>query len=375
MSLLLRRYQRGYVYKTGKNQKVWYGMWREDVRKPDGQIVRRQRNVRLGTLAELPTKNAAEIKLLGLLTSPGPTVEMTFSELARHWQHVTFRNLKATTADYYAKVLRAYLVPFFGRRTIATITRNEVQEFLVEQSNHYSRSSIHGMKIAFSLVMGHAVENEWLKKNPACHIKSPREEYCGGKRIVRNKQLTGAEVNAIAERLNEPYSTLVWFLSVTGLRIGEAVAIKWSDFKGNVLHVQRRVYEGAVDTPKSKKSERLLPIPEELLQRLKSLGTKDWVFQARNGSPLNQSNILRRYLRPAVKALGITLGGWHDFRHSQSTVMRQGDVPLEVRAAILGHSVKQTEDYGEVNMAEFQHPLAHVADQLLRNVTKTTRVA
>jgi hypothetical protein len=55
--------------------------------------------------------------------------------------------------------------------------------------------------------------------------------------------------------------------------------------------------------------------------------------------------------------------------------MRRGEVPLEVRAAILGHSVKQTEDYGEVSMAEFQHPLAHVANQLLRNVTKTTHVA
>ena len=59
MSLRLRRYQRGYVYKTGKKIKVWYGMFREDIPQPDGRFVRRQRNVRLGTLSEFPTRAAA----------------------------------------------------------------------------------------------------------------------------------------------------------------------------------------------------------------------------------------------------------------------------------------------------------------------------
>ena len=367
---MLSRFQRGYVYQAGRKVKIWYGRYREDVRQPDGEIVRRTRNVRLGTRTELPTKTAAQNKLLDLLGSSNPSVDMTFSELAERWQAVTVPTLKSSTAEYYKKALRAYIVPFFGRRKISAITRNEVQEFLIERSKTYSRSSVHGMKIALGLVMGWAVDNEWIKKNPTTRLKTPREEHCGGKKVVRNKELTREQVEAIAGRLKEPYATLVWFLSVTGLRIGEAVAIKWSDFDGNILHVQRRVYEGEVDTPKSKKSVRRLPIPEELVQRLKKLQTKDWVFQARNGSPLNQTNVLKRYLRPAVEELGITLGGWHDFRHSQSTVMRLGDVPPEVRAAILGHSVKQTEDYGEVNASEFQQPLADVASALLRSVTK-----
>src|SRR5215472_413550 len=40
--LQLRRYQRGYVYKASKKEKVWYGMWREDVQKVDGTVGRRQ---------------------------------------------------------------------------------------------------------------------------------------------------------------------------------------------------------------------------------------------------------------------------------------------------------------------------------------------
>jgi hypothetical protein len=51
--------------------------------------------------------------------------------------------------------------------------------------------------------------------------------------------------------------------------------------------------------------------------------------------------------------------------------MRQDGVSREVRAKILGHSVNQTDEYGEVNTAELQRPLENIAGTLLRNVTKT----
>lgn len=63
-------------------------------------------------------------------------------------------------------------------------------------------------------------------------------------------------VNAIASKLQEPYATLVLFLAASGLRIGEAIAVKWSDFSDNVLHVTRRIYDGEVGTVKSDHSER-----------------------------------------------------------------------------------------------------------------------
>ena len=61
--LMLSRYQRGYVYQTGSKVKTWYGRFREDAPQADGQIVRQSRNVRLGTVSELPTKTAARNNL------------------------------------------------------------------------------------------------------------------------------------------------------------------------------------------------------------------------------------------------------------------------------------------------------------------------
>jgi hypothetical protein len=77
-TFMLSRYQRGYVYQTGRKSKVWYGMYQEDVRKPEGQIERRQHNILLGTLAELPT-SAARNRLSELLKTKPAKSRYEFS--------------------------------------------------------------------------------------------------------------------------------------------------------------------------------------------------------------------------------------------------------------------------------------------------------
>jgi len=54
--------------------------------------------------------------------------------------------------------------------------------------------------------------------------------------------------------LSEPYATLVLFLFATGLRIGEAAALRWEVFDGDVFHVRRRIADGKLDSPKTRNS-------------------------------------------------------------------------------------------------------------------------
>ena len=77
-----------------------------------------------------------------------------------------------------------------------------------------------------------------------------------------------------------------------------------------VLHVRRRIYDGVLDELKTKGSNRKLPLPQALAERLAKLGHSDGdspIFQSRNGSPLNPGNWLRREIRPAALGLGIEL--------------------------------------------------------------------
>ena len=368
MSYQIRRWQQGSVYKTGKRIKTWYGIWREDVLDADGKVKRRQRNVRLGTVAELPTQGAARDALARHIgVSLKPKVEMTFSELFERWKKVASLSLKATTYGHYVNALESYVVPVFGKCQIARIERYEIESFFATQATRYSRSTIRSMRISFGLLLAYAVRNGWLKENLSKGVKLPRAENCAGRRVHR-RVLSPSQTTSIAEKLSEPYATLVLFLAVTGLRIGEAIAIKWSDFEGDVLHVQRRMYDGKVDTTKSRDSKRRIPIPPALLERLKALGnTGEWIFHARGGVPLNPGNALKRYIRPVAKELNIDLSGWHDFRHTVATSMLRAGHDVKVVSELLGHSdVSITlRTYDHVESDAFRAPLNEAANQLL----------
>jgi integrase len=148
--------------------------------------------------------------------------------------------------------------------------------------------------------------------------------------------------------------------------------VKWSDFSGNVLHVTRRIYDGDEGTVKSAHSERKLPLAQDLLARMRQLGNEEWVFQSRQGTPINPGNALKRYVRPAAKELEIAIGGWHDFRHSLTTAMRRNGVHPKVISGILGHAkvALAMDVYDHANVDDFRQPLSFVAGELLRNVTK-----
>ncbi len=366
---MLFRYQRGYVYLTGKKVKVWYGMFREDVRTPEGQVRRRQRHVRLGTRGELPTRSAARSRLAELFRSSTPTTEMNFRELVERWQKAVGPTMKTTTLRHYRNALRAYVLPTFADRKIANINREDIQALLAAQAKKYSRSALRSMRVVLSLTLGWASDCGWLEKNPCTRIKLPQQT---GGRMVTRTILTTKQVIAIAAELEEPYATLVLFLATSGLRIGEAIAIKWSDFDGNEIRISRRICGGDVDSVKTESSVRRLPVDSALVSRMRKLGTADWVFCSREGTPVNPGNALKRYVRPAAAKLIIRLGGWHDFRHTLTTTMRRSGVHPKVISGILGHSRVDLamNVYDHPDVEDFKQPLSLVAENLLRNVTK-----
>jgi len=132
-----------------------------------------------------------------------------------------------------------------------------VQTFLAEQAKTYSNSTLRSMRAVLRLTLVWADGNCWIK-NPCTSIKLP-VEACKDN-CVKRCNLTPAQITGLAGMLPEPYATLVLFISQTGLRIGEAVAVEATDFDGNVIRISRRIYNGKVGDVKSKKSVRDLPV-------------------------------------------------------------------------------------------------------------------
>jgi integrase len=177
----------------------------------------------------------------------------------------------------------------------------------------------------------------------------------------------------------EPYSTLVHLVTRIPLRIEEAIGVKWTDLDGHVLTLNRVVYEGkAYELQPSEK--RKIPIMDiELLARMRKLGTgRVWVFQSRNGTPINPCNARRRFLKPAAKELEINLCGWHDFRHSLTTELRRNGTHPKVISDLLGHKkVNLAMDvYDRSNLQDFEQALRSTAEgcQLLPSCDQKVNV-
>jgi integrase len=69
----------------------------------------------------------------------------------------------------------------------------------------------------------------------------------------------------LLEALPEPSHLLAWLLALTGLRIGELVALRWRDVDLEIgcVQVRQTVYEGRLDDPKTRRSKRTVPLDKK----------------------------------------------------------------------------------------------------------------
>jgi len=330
----------------------------------------------LGSVTELPTKADArrQLRLLMGDSTKKPAVRLLFPELVKRWQEVVAPTLKESTRTHYENAMKG-LTPVFQLFPIRDLDRYQIEKFLIDRSQKYSRSTLRSLRTTLSLLLGWAQANGWIEKNPVRGIRLP--QVCGGRTVERHC-LTQAEALRLSEALAEPYSTLVVLLYATGLRIGEACALRWSDLSDGVLHVQRRIYGGKVDTLKSKSSNRKLPLSTELVQRLQMLRKDEsWIFQASNGSPLTPANLRNRYLRPTAEKLGIKVSGLHDFRHTVSQALRRQGTHPKVVAAVLGHARVNLamEVYDHVDRSDLEPALSGLAVGLVPDGTQSRQLA
>jgi integrase len=377
--IMVNRYQRGGVYKQGKKQ-MWYGTFRMD-----GPSGRKQKNVPLGTVKELPTKSAARKKLdevIALMAKPEAGVAATktkkFSELVTEWKANEGVALGRVTMAHYSNALRANVIPTFGDHDIQTINRKSIQSFLAKQAEKYSRSSLRSMRLVLCMTLGWAERNGEIQQPNGWldGIRLPKK--VGGRTVVRT-ELTPTQTLAFVERLREPYSTLVLCVASLALRGEEAVGLQPDDLdQNNVLHVRRVIYDRQMELLEKEKQFPLdAVVHADLIRRLRALGVgQEWIFHSRAGTPVDLGNARRRHLHPAAAAIGVVIGGWHDFRHTLVRMMRRGGENPVVISGVVGHkSVEMAaEVYDRASVADIGQALSLVGKQLLQNVLQNPSV-
>lgn len=346
-----RRFQLGSLFRRGKKPKVWVARWWEQIINPDGSIGRKRRAEVLGTVAELTSRSKAMEALAKRLNPINsgmhhPQSTRTFSSFVREdWLPVVLPTVKYATQKNYRYFLGVHLLPTFGPHCLCEIKRDTIQLFLAAKlSSGLAWKTVKEMRGVLGRVLGTAEQWEYINDNQARKTRLPRRPH----QLAPEPVLAPEQIRLLVAELPEPARSIALLLVLTGLRVGELLALRWKnvDMTGRTLRVTATVYDGHFDTPKTQRSNRVIPIGVEVSNILRALhhGTvkpEDLVFSTAQGQPLSRHNLLRRQLRPACKKLefrGIT---WHSLRHSHATLLDAMGAPLGTVQALLGHSTSE----------------------------------
>jgi integrase len=155
---------------------------------------------------------------------------------------------------------------------------------------------------------------------------------------------TAAEIETIISKAEGQERLLYALLAGSGLRIGEAFALRVEDIKDTVIRVRQSAWEGTLcDWTKTKAGRREVDIHSSLADALTThLGTRTegLVFPSERGTPLRKSNLLRRSLHPILKEMGRAPCGFHAFRRFRAAHLDKELVPEILVHIWMGHSNK-----------------------------------
>lgn len=342
-----RCYQQGSLFRRGTRKKVWVARWWENVIGPDNRIERIRRAEVIGSVADIPTRRQARQIFDGLLRKVNsgdyrPQAVWTFRRFVEdRWKPDVYPALKFSGKKYYDNMVNAHLMPVFGETQLRLITRESVHSFLTAKAKGDSSwKTVKHIRTVFGTILEAAVRDDLLPSNPVRKTRMPRHEPG-----EKNGQISPDDVRTLLEKLPEPSGSIAALLAMTGLRIGELLALRWQDIdlERRILSVNRTVYEGHFDEPKSRSSKRRVPLGPIAVAIIRSFhrinaNSSDLIFSARNGSALSRRNLLNRQLKPVCRALGLTGVNWHWLRHAHATFLDSVGAPLGTVQAILGHA-------------------------------------
>jgi integrase len=338
-----RRHQKGSLFLRGKHRKVWVGRWLEDERMLDGSVRRIYRSVVLGTLSDFPTRRLAVRELERRLAEVNSLTyearpSCTFAEFASLWQRACLSCLKPSTAINYRCHLNKHLVPVFGQLLLRNLNAQAVQQFI--SSVPAKPRTLRNLLMTLRSMWRKARAWGYVTHDLMAGVEVPSPER------AERFFLSVEDTKRILDAAEEPYQTLYWLAGEAGLRAGELFALRVEDLDlvNNVVYVRKSIWRGKLGEPKSQRGRRRAAISPNLSRHLESFlhswrpNTAGLLFATRKGTPLDQSEVVKKKLHPLLTALEIPRCGFHAFRHGNATEMDRQNVPLAVRQERLGHS-------------------------------------
>ncbi|OBG69482.1 site-specific integrase [Mycobacterium sp. E3339] len=291
-----------------------------------------------------------------------------------HWRATTLAasDRKAATKELYANLSRKHLEPApFGALRLDRLKPSDIEGLVLSMRSQtkpgkpthdnpnpepvraLSDSTIRQTFTILRQALDGAVRDDLLARNP-CHLmKRP------GVRPTEARHLDTSAVSALMVAAGGlRYAPVLKLIASTGLRRGEALALRWSDVdldtgllvvRGTLARVNGAL---VITQPKTERSRREIPLTPPVVAMLKGhrkaqleerlRAADQWtdtglVFVTEMGRPVEPSSILREVRIASAKA-GLDNVGVHTLRHSAAVAWLEAGVHIRQVADLLGHS-------------------------------------
>lgn len=285
---------------------------------------------------------------------------MTFGEYWPVYLEKKRGFIKDTSLNAYALSWTTHLAAYFNDIDMETVRNSHLQKYVDEKIK--DGHSVHSVKdhivVLKNMLRLYSIDQD--RPIVAFQITWPSES-------LRNSKPREAYTDKELEKLIEHckgsalhFDKIVALLALTGARIGEVCGIRFEDidYDDSTVFIRRtvgRTYwpDGTtqlfVNPPKSRASERRIPIPSWLnqyfkkYQKLYGLPGDAYISKCSEiSTPFLEPRTFRTRFASLCKKLGIQYKSVHSLRHTYASRLIKSKVDIRTTAELLGHSDVQT---------------------------------
>jgi integrase len=262
----------------------------------------------------------------------------------------TSKGIRDVTRREYRRDLEQHVLPLIGaRRRLVDLTPRHIADVVAALSRQgLADRTVRKVIAPLRACLATAVEEGLIPSNPCTGVRLPVRLQVEEDDDAPARRLTDDELAAVLDAAAPEWADLLVLLALTGLRISEALALRWKDVDLGagqpLVKVRRAVRNGEFAAPKSRHGRRDIPIPASLVDALaarrRAAGSPragDLLFPAADGGPLDDGYARRRSIAPAVKAAGVEWASFHALRHTCASRLFEAGWDVKQVQLWLGH--------------------------------------
>ena len=305
------------------------------------------------------TKREAQAWEHEQLNKASADLDMTFESFVFRYAEDTKTRLKENTWASKEHIIRTKLLPYFGKLKMNSITahqiitwQNELMKHANKSGEKYSPVYLRSIHSQLSAIFNHAVKYYGLRENPC------KKAGCMGKKKNREMQFwTKEEYLKFAEvMMDKPLSFYAFeMLYWCGIREGELLALTPADFDFEKRTVsitksyQRLNGQDLITTPKTEKSNRVIQMPQFLVDEIQDYLKQLYDIQSNNRMFTVTKSYLHHEMDRGAKEAKIKRIRIHDLRHSHVSLLIDMGFSATAIADRVGHeSIDITYNYAHL---------------------------